>query len=203
MAHVVLCQDKEKAKAAAKLGSLGLTVIAQEEDAGDGTEFTGGLSRLEAKLKLRDLALAAAGVADLKVLSMYTTELFDRAYEKPLCKNYRPPTVPEVIAADKQAWQEALRLVAAGSGDLNACLVHVSKAGGLVSTLLRPMPGDTKPPPAVSFHLYVCVCSLVSDCPIPFVQVAPGKDSSGWKDWKAKGKKDDWKDASWKRGRTI
>ena len=119
---------------------------------------------LEAKLKLRDVGLAAAGAAHLKVLAQYTTELFDHAYEKPLSKIYRPLSIAEVMTAGKQAWQEALRLVAAQRGDLNSCLLRASKAGGLFSALLRPMPGDIKQSPAVSFsheihvlHITFCV----------------------------------------------
>ena len=132
-------EEKEKARAAARLGSLGLTVLAQEPDGDDSAEFVGGIARLEAVLSLRNKAMAAVGLAHLKPLTAYTTELFDRALEKPASKAYRSANVSEIIAADRQAWEEVLRLVGAKTGSLDSCLMHVCKAGGLLSSLLRPV----------------------------------------------------------------
>ena len=102
------------------------------------------MARLEAKLALRNKALAAAGVAHLKPLLVYTTELFDKAFEKPVSKNFRAPNPAELIAVDRQAWEEIIRLVEDKKGDVDSCLIHVSKAGGLLGTLLRPVPCELK-----------------------------------------------------------
>ena len=84
-------------------------------------------------------------MAHLKPLSAYLTELFDRAFEKTASKNYRSPNASEVIAADRQAWEEIIRLVEAKKGDVDSCLMNISKAGGLLGMLLRPVPCELKP----------------------------------------------------------
>lgn len=190
-------QEKEKAIAAAKLGALGLAVLAQEDDGDDGVDFVGGLPRLDLPFDTRNKALAAAGMAHLKPRTVYTTVLFDHALEKPTSKAYRAPNVGEIVAADRQAWSEILRLVEAKSGTIDSCGLHVCKAGGLVGSLLRPVPCEAKQTPARSFALrsrllFMCHCGFAWQV----------RDDS-WKDgWKSKAseswKSDSWNSDSWK-----
>ena len=130
------------------------------------------MARLEAKLALRNKAMAAAGVAHLKPLLVYTTELFDKAFEKPVSKNFRAPNAAELIAADRQAWEEIISLVEDKKGDVDSCLIHVSKAGGLLGTLLRPVPCELK-----QGQVRVACCVFCQCLCLPFVSCLPGDPS--------------------------
>jgi hypothetical protein len=193
-------QDKEKAKAAAKLGALGLAVLSPETETEECGDFVGGLARLEAKLTIRNKALAAAGVAHLKPLTVYVTELFDRALDKTTSKSYRAPNTAEVIAADRQAWEEIMRLVDAKRGDVDSCILHVSKAGGLLSSLLRPVPCEIKQVQVNAAMGYV-FSTKMNLLPFAVFCQGPQQKEDNWKGKVASSWKDNhWNKSGWKRG---
>ena len=90
-----------------------------------------------------------ADIAHLKALSMYSEALFEHASGSFVPEGYRRPSCAEMIAADKASLSEAFKMVSKGQGDLQTCLVHVAKPGGIMQALLQPKPVvEKRPSPA-------------------------------------------------------
>ena len=91
-----------------------------------------------------------AKLAHLKALSMFTEALYDYASNSLVPEGYRRPSCAEIIAADKAALSEAFKMVGKNQGDLQTCLVHVAKPGGIMQALLQPKPVvEKRPSPAL------------------------------------------------------
>ena len=81
-----------------------------------------------------------AKLAHLKALCMYSEALLDYASSSLVPEGFRRPSCAEIIAADKAALSGAFKMVGKGQGDLQTCLVHVAKPGGIMQALLQPKP---------------------------------------------------------------
>ena len=78
----------------------------------------------------------------MQAIRAYSRGLFDAALRKPP-PGFRRPTGEELQQADRAGWQEIARLVSDGSSDINAALVHVSKPGGFLASVIKPVQKTT------------------------------------------------------------
>jgi hypothetical protein len=166
-------QEREKLKQQAKAFAAGWCPVTWSDDEEDPNCFQGGPHKLEFVLGIRSKAMAMAKLCHLKAPSMYVDALFEYATCTMVPDGYRRPSCAEIIAADKAALTEAFRMKGKGQGDLQTCLVHVSKPGGLMQSLLQPKPVSEKKPGGsqagfLFFFPFVCVCVFFA-WPIAFL----------------------------------
>ena len=196
-------QEKEKLKQQAKAFAAGWCPVTWSDDEEDLTNFQGGPFRLEFVLDIRNKAMALAKLSHMKALSMYSDALFEYATCTMVPDGYRRPSCAEIIAADKAALTEAFRMRGKGQGNLQTCLVHVSKPGGLMQSLLQPKPVAEKrlnssergsSQAGVVLFLVFVKCALFS-CLLVLVQVSKPKKQHDGGSWNGSSAKDSWQ--SW------